>query len=352
MIDNLSEKRLKNLLKSCGHQSHSHLYFLGDKEWLWDSNYEALLVYRSVGNRRIVLGDPLGKPDAVKRLITHFIAGCDKDKRIPVFYQAKSSYLPLYEELGLQSAKIGEEALVDLASFNLKGKQWLKLRNRMNKFQRNGFTFEVLQPPYSSSQLNRFEAISEEWLANRREKGFSVGSFSKAYISQYPVAVLISPEGNYEAFASVAGGQYPTAKTKEESYTRRITVDLMRYTDACPHGTMDVLFVSLFLWAKEQSYDLCSLGMAPLAHVDRFRLAKLLYRYGNKMYNFKGLYEYKNKFAPQWEDVYFVYPPGTLPINVMLLSYIIHRPKNQMHPHKQIPLSNVAEVESPFEKRA
>lgn len=352
MIDNLSEKRLKSLLNSCGHHSHSHLYYLNDKKWFWDSTYESLLVYRSVGNRRIVLGDPLGKPSAVKRLIELFIAGCEKDKKIPVFYQTKSAYLSLYHDLGLKSAKIGEEAQVELANFHLKGKPWLKLRNRMNKFQRNGFTFEVLQPPYSKSLLNRLQAISDEWLANRKEKGFSVGSFSKSYISQFPIAVLVGPEGNYEAFVSIAGERPHSEITNKPSFSRRITVDLMRYTNACPHGTMDVLFVSLFLWAKDKSYDVCSLGIAPLANVKDHLLAKLLYRYGCKLYNFKGLYEYKNKFAPQWEEVHFVYPPGTLPLNVALLSLIIHRPKAQIHAQNHISFPPRTDSESDLKKRA
>lgn len=352
MIDNLSEKRLKSLLKSYGHHSHSHLYYLNDKEWFWDSEYESLLVYRSVGNRRIVLGDPLGKPSSVKLLIEQFIASCKTDKKIPVFYQTKSAYLPLYHDLGLKSAKVGEEAQVELANFHLKGKPWLKLRNRINKFQRNGFTFEVLQPPYSNSLLNRLQAISDEWLAKRKEKGFSVGFFSKSYISQFPIAVLVGPDGHYEAFVSIAGERPHSEITNKPAFSRRITVDLMRYTNACPHGTMDVLFVSLFLWAKDKSYDVCSLGIAPLANVKDHLLAKLLYRYGCKLYNFKGLYEYKNKFAPHWEEVYFVYPPGTLPLNVVLLSLIIHRPKDRTHKHKQIALSPAAEMDSPFEKRA
>ncbi|CAM4369885.1 phosphatidylglycerol lysyltransferase [Paenibacillus endophyticus] len=352
MIDNLSEKRLKDLLKTCGHQSHSHLYYHCDKEWLWDSQYEALLVYRSIGNRRIVLGDPIGKPAAVERLIMQFIEECSQNKRVPVFYQTNATYLSLYKRLGMLSSKIGEEAQVDLAGFSLKGKQWLKLRNRMNKSQRSGFAFEVMQPPYSASLLNRLEAISDEWLANRKEKGFSVGSFSRAYVNQFPIAVLIGPSGQYEAFVSIAGGHSQSPRKKEDSLLGRITIDLMRYTKACPHGTMDVLFASLFLWAQEQGYPMCSLGMAPLANSNLFPAAGLLYRYGNKMYNFKGLYEYKNKFAPMWKDVYFVYPPGTLPLNLALLSLIIHRPKAQKHMQQHIAISQVSEKVSTIKKRA
>ncbi|WP_054025689.1 phosphatidylglycerol lysyltransferase domain-containing protein [Bacillus sp. FJAT-28004] len=325
MIDINSEKRLNDLLERYGNNSHSHLYYLGDKEWFWDSDYEALIVYRSVLNRRIVLGDPVGNPQFTSRVIKQFVADCDENKQIPVFYQAKSSFLPLYEQLGLSCSKIGEEAQVNLSTFHLNGKQWLKLRNRMSKFGRTGFTFEVLHPPYSDSFLDRLQAISDEWLGSRKEKSFSVGSFAKEYVIRFPVALLVGPDGNYEAFVSIAGDHQSFADRKrEESVGRRITVDLMRYTKACPHGTMDALFISLFLWAKEQTYDVCSLGMAPLANVTDSHIVKLLYKYGNKLYNFKGLYEYKNKFAPKWENIYLVSQPAATSINVALLALIIH----------------------------
>ncbi|MGO4694495.1 phosphatidylglycerol lysyltransferase domain-containing protein [Paenibacillus sp. 2TAB26] len=338
MIDIHSEERLTKLLERYGNNSHTHLYYLGDKEWFWDSDYEALIVYRTALNRRIVLGDPVGNPRFTRRVIEQFVADCTENKQIPVFYQAKSSFLSLYEKLGLRCSKIGEEAQVDLSTFQLNGKQWLKLRNRMNKFGRSGFTFDVLHPPYSDSFLHRLQDISDEWLGNRKEKSFSVGSFAKEYVMRFPVAVLVGPDGNYEAFVTIAGDHQPFINTmEEESVFRRLTVDLMRYTKACPHGTMDVLFVSLFLWAKEQAYDVCSLGMAPLANVTDSHIIKLLYKYGNKLYNFKGLYEYKNKFAPNWENVYLVSQATATSINVALLALIIHSNDSNKQSPSQIP---------------
>jgi phosphatidylglycerol lysyltransferase len=326
VIDAASEKRLQQLLARCGHSSHTHLFYLGDKQLFWDSRGEAVIFYRLVGKKRMVLGDPLGTHTAAQRVIRQFIADCLLHKHAPVFYQIKSPHMELYRSFGLQPVKIGEEALVELPEFHTNGKQWLKLRNRMSKVQRSGYTFEVLHPPYSETLLNRLQSISDEWLSNRKEKSFSVGSFSRDYISRFPVAVLISPGGSCEAFVSFGGSVPLPVSHGQEAASRQITIDLMRYTGVCPHGAMEVLFVSLFLWAKERGYRQCSLGIAPLANVDHVYLIKLIYKYGNRMYNFKGLYEYKNKFAPHWDNVYIACPPASLPLNLALLALIIHRP--------------------------
>jgi phosphatidylglycerol lysyltransferase len=34
---------------------------------------------------------------------------------------------------------------------------------------------------------------------------------------------------------------------------------------------------------------------------------RLVYEHGDAVYNFRSLFEYKNKFRPDWEGAYFVY---------------------------------------------
>lgn len=333
---NLEEQHLHRILARWGYNSHAHLYYLGDKEWFWDSGMEALIAYRTVGNRRIVLGDPLGPPEAMEQIIGEFIADCRKRKHIPAFYQTGASNLDIFRGYGFRHLKIGEEAHVNLPEFHLNGKAWLKLRNRLNKFERAGFSFAVHSPPYSESFLARLQTISEEWLGGRKEKSFSVGFFDHEYISRFPVALLVGPDGEYEAFASIAGDPPLFPASEEVPVCRQLTVDLMRYSKACPHGTMDVLFASLFKWAKEHHYDSCSLGMAPLANVSDLLIARWIYKFGNRWYNFKGLYDYKNKFAPEWKEVYLVYPPSSLSLTLALLMYMVHTPGTR-NPAKRQP---------------
>ena len=72
-------------------------------------------------------------------------------------------------------------------------------------------------------------------------------------------------------------------------------------------------------WAKDQGYEIFSLGMAPLSRVGdnpyarvNERLAALAFRYGNRFYNYQGVRKYKDKFKPEWVGAYLAYPRGTL----------------------------------------
>jgi len=78
---------------------------------------------------------------------------------------------------------------------------------------------------------------------------------------------------------------------------------------------MDFLFVSLFLWAKEQGYDTFNLGLCALSGVGENksdplleRFLCLVYQYGSRIYDFKGLFDFKKKFLPFWVPQYLIYP--------------------------------------------
>ncbi|MFC4102007.1 phosphatidylglycerol lysyltransferase domain-containing protein [Paenibacillus xanthanilyticus] len=319
-------RSLELMLREYGHNGHSHLYFSGDKRLFWAKSGKAVIVYRDYHNRSVVLGDPIGEPEDVSALIGEFANACKKQRRIPVFYQVKTALLQDYRNSGLNLVKLGEEARIDLEGFHTNGKAWVKLRTRVNKFERNGCRLEVLRPPFAPDFMAELAAISAEWLGKRKEKSFSVGAFSEKYVRRFPIAVLREEDGSIVAFATLGGGEHRPSELADPA-SAHLTIDLMRHRASCAHGTMDVLFILLLHWAKQAGYRECSLGMAPLANAGESTIARLIYKYGNRFYNFKGLYEYKNKFGPQWDDVFVAAPAGSMPVTMLLLALMINKGK-------------------------
>jgi phosphatidylglycerol lysyltransferase len=105
----------------------------------------------------------------------------------------------------------------------------------------------------------------------------------------------------------------------------------MRYDPSVQKGIMDFLFAELMLWGKAENYHWFSLGLAPLAGLERCPLAPLwhkigatLFDMGDQFYNFKGLHEYKAKDAPQWQARYLAAPAGlSVPVILMLITCLI-----------------------------
>ena len=91
----------------------------------------------------------------------------------------------------------------------------------------------------------------------------------------------------------------------------------MRHLPDAPNGIMDYLFIHLILWGKQEGYEWFNMGMTPLAGLKDHNLAPLwsklgafVFRHGEHFYNFQGLRQYKDKFAPEWKPKYLAYPGG------------------------------------------
>lgn len=302
----------------------AHLVFLGDKSLYWALEGKVLIAYARVRDKLIVLGDPIGEPEFIKRAIEEFQFFADRSALATVFYQISPLYLPIYHETGYRFFKLGEEALIDLAAFTLKGKSRTSFRTARNKLSREGYSFEVKEPPYTSGYLEQLRKVSEEWMGDRKEKGFSMGWFSENYLQRSITATMCDANKQVIAFASLM-----------PSYSEDgvISIDLMRHLNQIPNGTMDVLFTRLFDWAKEKGYRYFNMGMAPLSNVGHTtnalreeKMAHLVFQYGNHWYGFEGLHRYKQKFSPRWEPRYLAFGQQVrLPLLMMDLIKLVSR---------------------------
>jgi phosphatidylglycerol lysyltransferase len=268
-------------------------------------------MYGVSGRSWVAMGEPVGPEEAWPELVWAFYEAAERHGARSVFYEIGPYHLPLFLDLGLRLVKLGENAKVPLADFSLKGKRKGDLRNAQNRAWKEGAVFEVLPPNAVAGVIDELERVSDAWLGSRntREKCFSLGFFFRPYIESGPVA-MVRQGGRIVAFANLW-----LAADKEDC-----SVDLMRYLDDAPPGTMDFLMVQTMLWARAQGYRWFELGMAPLAGLPEHRLApawsklgRLLVRHSAHFYNFQGLRTFKAKFEPVWEPAYLACPDGTLP---------------------------------------
>lgn len=296
--------------------SHGFLALVQDKSLLFNEDNDAFLMYARAGHCWVVMGDPIGNPDKFDDLLWQFRELCDAYDGWPVFYQVTQKYLPHFLEQGLSLYKLGEEAIVPLAEFDLQSSKYRSLRQSHAKALREGLRFKIIEASEVKALLPTLEVISSSWLKAKqgREKGFSVGYFSAAYLCATPMA-LVYLNDELVAFSNV----WASAAKIEFS------VDLMRYQPSLSGSNiMDFLFTELLLWGKQQGYQQFNLGMAPMSGLtDRAlvpfwtKLAKTVYKKGNKFYNFQGLRRYKDKFNPRWEAKYLICYGGlSLPVVV------------------------------------
>lgn len=314
-----NRQRATAIVNQYGCTSLARFTLFPDKYYFFSPSGQSIIAYVPKGRTALALGDPIGPPAERQEVLQSFQIFCHRNDWLPAFYQVLPQDLKLYQSMGWQSLKIGEEGIVDLQRFTLQGKAGRKLRSSLNKLTQAGYRLQFYQPPISGTLLDQLESISDEWLAMMQgaEKQFSLGWFDRTYLSESEIAVVLAPDGTPQAFANVI----------PEYQNNEATIDLMRRRQVVEHGIMDFLFIALFEHFQAQGYDGFNLGLSALSGVGQSstsrrleRVLHFLYEHLNQFYNFQGLHAYKDKFDPRWEPRYLVYPSlTTLPEVVLAL---------------------------------
>lgn len=304
--------RAWEIVRAHGSTSLARYAVLDDKQFFF-SPADTLISYVVENRVALALGDPIGPTENIAPSVSAFKSFCASNDWLCGFYQVIPDCLEAYRSAGFNTLTLGQEAVVDLSAFSLQGGENKTLRNSYNKLVRNGYHYDVVQPPFSPRMLRELDAISNEWLGSRGavEMKFSLGWFDEAYLNTCPILLVRDREGFIEAFVNIIS----------EFQRNEVTIDLMRHRSHVESGIMDFLFVSLLLWAKEQKYETFNLGLSALSGVGEHsddpvieRTLHYIYENVNRFYNFRGLHAFKEKFHPTWSPRYLVYPaPASLP---------------------------------------
>ena len=289
--------------------SSANLALLGDKQFLFNEDHRAFIMYGVVGKTWVAMGDPVGPLEDWSELLWQFRQAASKHGARAVFYEVGHEHLHLYIDMGMSLLKLGEEARVPLTDFTLDGHDRRKLRYIHRKLVKQGFSVDVAMSfPTQGGDLDTLKAISDAWLKdkNTREKGFSLGFFDPSYLRHFPVG-LVRYQHEVIAFANL----WQSADFEE------LSVDLMRHPPDAPNGVMDFLFVEMMLWGSAQGFHWFNLGMAPLSGMESKDMAPFWHRFsdfvvhiGDHFYNFQGLRAYKEKFNPVWQPKYLAVRGG------------------------------------------
>lgn len=298
--------RAKRVIATSGNVL-SNLALLGDKELLFSASGNSFIMFRRESRSWIALGDPVGPSQEAEELIWEFQERCyDADVK-PVFYQAGDEYLSYYMDLGLTFFKIGEEGRVNLEKFS-ESSVASDLVSNSKFLKERGYQWELILPQDTGPYMSTFRRISESNLRdqNRKEPGFSLGTFNERYLHNFPIA-LIKRDEKIVAFSNIL-----QSGNREE-----LSTDLLRYRSKIPHSIIDFMILETIKWGAEEGYSYFNLGMAPLSGRDEDyfssrwqKMADFIYRYGENFYGLQTVRAYKEQYHPDWEPKYLVCPAG------------------------------------------
>lgn len=284
-----------------------------DKQYFFDESKRSGVAFHVNYGVALCMGDPAGRNQKFANLMGQFAELCFGNDWLPAFVHVQEEQRKLYEKHGFTLQSLGQEAVVDLAHFKseVAGKKYF--RQIGNKFNKHGYSYELLEPPHHGAILDRLKDVSDEWLKQdgRVERGFVMGYFTPEYIQMCNIMVARDAANTIQGFVTLV----PADFDHEEA-----TYDMLRNTTDSLGNINDYLLMSLADYLLDKGYKKLNLGLCPLSGLDEAseeerspligNFLSFAYANGDRFFSFQGLYRFKAKYEPDWRIRYIAYQGG------------------------------------------
>ena len=293
------------LVRSHGSDTLAYFKLRRDQHYLFTADRRAFLGYRVEAGVLLVSGDPVGPDDALPDLLRqlHSFAS-ERGLRVAVL-GASERLLPLWQDLGLRSFYLGDEAVVETARFSLDGRAIRKVRQSVTRLEKHGYAASLHRlSALSEDELAELAAVSHDWRRGQDERGFAMSLDELRHEDHGDSVVVLGRDAN---------GRIRGFLHFAPSYGRAaVSLSLMRRDRDTPNGLTEFLVARGMDLLRGRGVDEVSLNFAAFArfiHEPRGRAERLLGRAllaADALFQIERLYRFNAKFFPRWEPRYLM----------------------------------------------
>ncbi|MEZ0165309.1 phosphatidylglycerol lysyltransferase domain-containing protein [Kineococcus sp. LSe6-4] len=298
------EDRLRDLLSRYGaRDSLGYFALRRDKTVTFSATGSAAVVHRVVGGVALASGDPIGAVAAWPGAIEAWRQQVREHGWTPAVLGASEEGATAYGRYGLDALEMGDEAVLDVATFSLEGRAVRGLRQTKGKVARAGYTVRVRrQAELDATETARLAALVDQWRAGEVERGFSMalGRVGDPGDGDLLVAECLTPQGQTCAVLTFVpwGGDGLSLDLMRRD--RSVEVNgLTEFTvlEVLARGAdLGVRRVSLNFAVFRSVFDRGSrLGSGPV-----LRLWYRLLVFGSRWWQLESLYRSNVKYRPEW----------------------------------------------------
>ena len=294
-----------DLVKAHGRDTLSFFKLRADKQYFFSGDKRSFVGYRIENGVLLLSGDPVGPPDAIGPLLADLRAFADVRGLKLGAVGASEQLRDRYEQLGLRTLYLGDEAIIDLEQFSLEGRPIRKVRQSVTRLRKAGYDAELRDlrsvDPGTTAEIER---VIERGRQGAPERGFSMAMDS---ISRHADETLV-------LLARDAEGTIRGVLHFVPCYGRSaVSLSFMRRDPDTPNGLTEFLVATAADQLRERGVRELSLNFATFARwmhsPTRWHeraLGKLV-TLGNPFFQIESLYRFNAKFFPRWEPRYLVY---------------------------------------------
>ena len=291
------------------HSDHSSAFLALNEETqhFMAPGIDGFVAYRLGGRRHVVqLCGPFAAPEDRARLLQAFRDWARSEGRKVTAVQLTRDEAELYAEEGFKVNQLGSSFSLDLEEYTLKGKRFMKLRNKISQSRKKGVTVEELSPedldkPEIARELDEIDAT---WLKTKgrfaKQLSFMIGERGGRGKPLRRVFLARDKDGKALAYVTYSPvyGQRPGW-----------LYDLTRRGGGAPPGVIDLIFSTVVEKLREEEVRWLHLGLTPVVELDdRHEIAghskpvkkivNLVHDRGDAIYPAQSQLEFKRKWAP------------------------------------------------------
>lgn len=298
----------------------------GMEYFITDDGYIAYTTVRhpvfAPRTKKILLSDPICAPADLQRLVGDFLRVNPR----AVFTCISESCASALREMGFKANCVGYECLLPVQTYNTKG-NWKELdliKRGRNEAKREGVT--IREENIASVNHAELQAISERWIAGKPVNDREIWIFARRPVFGHEEGVRKFVAYDREGHAAGFAFYDPMYRDgKIFGYAANIS--------RCDEKRFGRLATALHMEAvekfKTEGREVLNLMLAPCVGLERGKFnddysSKLFFqlseRYGNEIYNFRGLAFHKAKYRGEENSLYFA-SNGLWPSNDIYLAF-------------------------------
>ncbi|MCY0923954.1 bifunctional lysylphosphatidylglycerol synthetase/lysine--tRNA ligase LysX [Streptomyces sp. H27-G5] len=319
------ESRIRALLGAYG-RADSLGYFATrrDKAVVFAPSGKAAVTYRVEAGVCLASGDPVGDPAAWTPAINAWLAVAGRYGWQPAVMGASEDGATAYARSGLGALQLGDEAILQVAHFDLDGRDMRVTRQAVNRVRRTGATTVIRRhSALSEDEMQMIVDRADTWRDTETERGFSMAldRLGDAADGDCLLVEALDDKGELIALLSFV----PWGRDG-------VSLDLMRRDRSAPNGVMEFMVAQLCAAAPGLGVRRISLNFAVFRSAFEeggrigagpiLRLWRKLLLFFSRWWQLEALYRSNVKYGPEWYPRFLCYQDAGSLARVSLASGI------------------------------
>jgi lysylphosphatidylglycerol synthetase-like protein (DUF2156 family) len=274
--------------------------------------------------RRIVLSDPICAREDLPHLVRTFLS----DNPRAAFAVVSEACAEALRVLGFKANCVGYEPEIPVQTYNTKG-NWKELdliKRARNEAKREGLVIRE-ERDITKVSRDRFDRVTAQWIASKRVNDREIWLYARRPVFEFEEDVrkfvAYDKDGQVAGFVfydpmyregRVVGYAASISRCDEKRFSRLATAIHMEAVEVFRTEGVDVLNLCLAPFGKLQAGKFNDDSGARIF----FQFSE---RYGDNIYNFKGLAFYKSKYRGVEKSLYFA-SNNAWPANDVYLAFL------------------------------